>query len=559
MKGVSMKSITVATAALCLCALAADAAPRKKVIGCGWGFNTATVDDFLSHAELFDETGLDGVLVWLRGRNPDGKSVGMRNIYEEDWTHEAFAPMVPKLKLMTEHEAFRENFLITMRSPRDRKEWTDDAVWARLAENMRVAARIAKEGGCRGLHMDLEDYCKVRQFFRQPGELPYAELCRLARRRGAQVFGGVFREFPEARVLSFWFLSWLPTWYHGQDIQCLTHDRQDLWPSFVNGILDVMPPTARLIDGNEHAYRFSSDRNDFASSAHRTRTTLLPLVEPENRTKYKEQMLVGFGHYLDMYTNPTNSSWYFPPKNGSRLLTFQLNLEQSMDVADEYVWVYGERHQFVKWKGAFNLNKGCKTERWEDRLPGFNDSIAAAKDRDGFGRKRTAELASRGLLRNLAVNGECAGKDGALPEPFGCWQPGKKENHKGVFGSDQTHGDGDSTSLCAEGVPSGCFTTTVKNIAPGGLYLVKCSAYGEGTSAVVAWKDAKRKWTGQSEYMPFRETYGEWRRGSVVVRAPVDAKDLHLHLGVSLAPDEKCRFDSIEIYLLDSVEDRPRQ
>lgn len=536
--------------AFSVCAFAANPAPRKKIIGCGWGFNTATVDDFLSHAKLFEQTGLDGVLVWLRGKNSSGKSIGMRNIYDEDWSIEAFAPMVQKLRRMAEHDSFKENFLVTLRSPRVHKDWTDDAIWDRIAENMRVAAVIARKGGCRGLHMDLEDYSKVRQFFRQPGELPYAELCKLVRRRGAQVFSGVFKEYPDVRVLSFWLLSWLPTWYHGQDIQCLTRDRQDLWPSFVNGIFDVLPPTARLIDGNEHAYRFSSEKNDFAASAHRTRITLRDLVAPENRIKYAEQMLVGFGHYLDMYTNPTNSSWYFPPKNGSRLLTFQLNLEQSMDVADEYVWIYGEKYQFVKWNDSFRLNKGCNPERWEDCLPGFNDSIAAAKDRDEFGYRRFIELKAKGLLQNLAVNSECVGADGLLPKTFGCWQPGKKENHKGVFGSDQSIGENDTSSLCAEGVSSGCFTTTVKNIVPGGLYLVKCAARGEGTSAVVAWKDVKRKWTGYSEYMPFHKTAGQWRYGSVVVRAPIEAKDLHLHLGVSLAPKEKCWFDSIEIYQL---------
>ena len=37
----------------------------------------------------------------------------------------------------------------------------------------------------------------------------------------------------------------------------------------------------------------------------------LALVEPENRVKYQTQVLAGFGLYLDMYANPTNSPWYF--------------------------------------------------------------------------------------------------------------------------------------------------------------------------------------------------------------------------------------------------------
>ena len=127
MKVEPMKNIgLLVIAAACMVATSVDAAPKKKVIGCGWGFNTATVDDFLAHADLFNDTGLDGVLVWLRGNNKEGRPVGMRAIYDQDWTYEAFSPMIPKLREMTHHKAVKENFLITMRSPRAHKEWTDD-------------------------------------------------------------------------------------------------------------------------------------------------------------------------------------------------------------------------------------------------------------------------------------------------------------------------------------------------------------------------------------------------------------------------------------------------
>ena len=88
------RSLIVAAAiAAAVCAEAA----QKKAIGCGWGFNNVTVDDFLANADRFNETGLDGVLVWMRGKDGNGKPVGMRNIYYEDWTYEMFAPMVPAM------------------------------------------------------------------------------------------------------------------------------------------------------------------------------------------------------------------------------------------------------------------------------------------------------------------------------------------------------------------------------------------------------------------------------------------------------------------------------
>jgi hypothetical protein len=104
-------------------------------------------------------------------------------------------------------------------------------------------------------------------------------------------------------------------------------------------------PKKKVI-GCGYAYRYSSAKKDFAVSAHSTIRKQIDPVEPENRVKYLTQMQVGFGLYLDMYTTPENAKWYFPPTEGSRLRTFSENLAQAIDVADEYVWVYGEKCWF---------------------------------------------------------------------------------------------------------------------------------------------------------------------------------------------------------------------
>ena len=546
----SFKAVTLCAVA-CAAAVCAEAA-QKKAIGCGWGFNNVTVDDFLANADRFNETGLDGVLVWLRGRDGNGKPVGMRNIYTENWTYEMFAPMVPKLRKMTEQPAFRENFLNTLRAPRKRLAWTDDAAWARVAENMRVAACIARDGGCRGLQMDTEDYSHTHQFGWQPGDPRYDELCRLARQRGAEVFRGVFKEYPEAVVLSFWFLSMGNDGCPERCVESSVRARGTVWPAFINGILDVITPKARLVDGNENAYRYEADGNDFYRSACHTRKSLLPLVAPENREKYARQMLVGFGLYLDMYINPTNSPWYFPPTNGSRLETFARNFEQAMDAADEYIWVYGEKRQFVKWPEGFRGLGRMSPLRWEDELPGLSDILFSVKDPDAFARRRRAELEASGAWTNIVPNGDCAVcVAGKVPKPFGSWQPGDKATHRGTFGCDTAFGDGDSTSFCAEGVPSGCFAYTIKGVAPGQMYLVKCSASGGSTSASIAWKNAKGRYVKGTLLMPFGKEEGRWRRGEIAVRVPSGAVGMQIALGVCLAPGEKAWFDSVGVYPLD--------
>ena len=68
-----------------------------------------------------------------------------------------------------------------------------------------------------------------------------------------------------------------------------------LWPAFLNGILDVLPPTAMLVDGEEDAYKFEASRHDFLGSYTRIMNWDLPLVEKENRTKYLSQVSPSFG------------------------------------------------------------------------------------------------------------------------------------------------------------------------------------------------------------------------------------------------------------------------
>ncbi len=551
-----LSSIALA-ATLSISANAEPTYPRKKLIGCGWGDSEATPATYLAHADKFDRSGLDGFLFRLKTRLPDGSLRMLFQIFDEDWRYEDFEAALPNLRKMAEHPGLRYHCIGSLRAPlKHRAAWDDDTVWGRVATNMRVVARLARDGGCRGLSMDCEDYKKLRQFKRQPGEPPLEELRGLVRRRGAEVFRGVFEEFPDVTILSFWFLSLTPNWYGPdfghKDMASLIDGTEDLWPAFVNGILDVLPPTATLIDGNE-SYHCDADKNDFYRQASWIRNDLAALVDPANRGKYARQMQVSTGMYLDMYINPTNSPWYFPPKDGARLETFRRNLAQALDAADEYLWIYTEKLQFIEWDEDYPLQKACQRETLEHRLPGLADLMSATKDPDGFARRRMAELEAEGRLVNLVTNAVCAGAaDGGVPKPFGFWRPTPKDGGApiGTVETDNAFGDGDSSSLCAEGVPSGCFTLDQKGVVPGEYYLVSASAHGPGASVTVSWRTAAHKYTGKTQYIPLAGPAGDWRRGQVLMRAPTEAAKVSLGLNVRLAPDEKAHFDNVCIYRL---------
>ncbi len=531
------------------------AAPEgRKFVACAWEFASAWPRDFVAAADEFDKTAIDGVSIFLKGYDKDGNLIGMRDIFGVEWTYEAFAPLIPDMREMTRHRAFRECFCSSFRSPRKvdgRISWENDEVWARVARNMRVAARVAREGGFRGFTIDCEDYGRVRQFVRHPDEKPFEELSAIARRRGAEVFGGAFEEFPDITILSFWFLSMVPDWYDTPDVAAFAAARGDLWPSFVNGILDVLPPTAKLIDGDENGYRYEAAKNSFYIKADHIRRTLLPLVAPENREKYRRQMQVSFGQYLDMYTHPTNTLWSFPPLDGSRLERFRVNLAQAAAVADEYVWLWGERFHHVNWATGYVDHATCYKGTWDDRLPGLTPMLKFVKDPQLFARERMAELEFLGRLVNLVSNDvDKAGADTGVPK-HGTWRNGN-DGGQGSFSIDPSFGENGGPSLCATGSLSGCFTITIRGIRPGEYYAVKASAFGRGVAAGISWKNAKRQYVGRAIKFAFDEDAAEsgWRHFLLPVHIPADAATMTLTLDVSLADGEKAWFDNVGVFKL---------
>lgn len=197
--------------------------------------------------------------------------------------------------------------LIAYWSAPTRLAWTDDAAWARVAHNHAVLARIAREGAAAGLMIDPEDYTSARQGTRRPADPSWAEVQALARRRGRQLMAAMGAEFPDLVLLSFWLLSFHHDALSASDPLAVTHEDGDLWPAFVNGLLDALPHRARLVDGDEHAYRYQAVRSDFLRAAGRTRTRARELVAPEHRATYAARVWVGFGLYLDMYVTPPDS------------------------------------------------------------------------------------------------------------------------------------------------------------------------------------------------------------------------------------------------------------
>ena len=549
---IGSRSLAVGFSFLALAAAAQP--PATKFVAFGWEFSRKSVRDLSAVVDSLDKTPLDGIGVYLNEPKPDGGMVSTHNIMRESWDRKVLEPLVPVARDLTAHRSMKESFIGTFRAPAGKRiEWDDDAGWANVASNMAIAAWFAREGGFRGLSMDPEDYHGTAQFQRRNDDPPFDEMVALARRRGREVFSGVFREYPDIRILSFWFLSMNLEAFGPTDLARDARERGALWPAFVNGILDVLPPTARIIDGCEHSYRYESSRGDFFRAGDIIRRRLPALLSPEHRAKYAAQVGVSFGIYLDMFTNPEGSNWYFGPVDGSRLLHFERNLFQAAEAADGYVWLWGEKHSWGDWgeKGA-DSGRGISPETWDAAVPGLADAVLAIKDPIAFAKKRVAALVAKGTLKPLNENLDCRSENGEVPAPYEVWQ--NKKNRQGRLWGDSTCGEGDSFSLAAEGAENGAFSFPItQKLNVGDRLYVTVSMKGEGGGATFAWRrGAVWDW---NVLPPIRIPFGEpdangWRHANAVIRVPEGFDGCGLILSVRQAPGQICHFDNIAVYRL---------
>ena len=520
---------------------AALGAAPKKCIGLCFDVMNTTPSNVLANADQFAANApyLDGVAIGLHGilaTAEDGNVVTSQYRYimhkSHRWTRDAVKGQLPYLKEIVKRPNLKESFLLFWMTPHGKSEridWRDDKGWANYAENMANVAWLAKAAGLKGLMLDPEEYGaqggRLPQYVHTHEDPPYREAAQLARQRGREVFSRVFKEFPDAVIFSLWFMSkfdfWLEDGYQPHPLQN-TEQSGELLQYFLNGILDVIPPEARIVDGYEY-YTGSALKNDYFCKESIITTSALPLVAPENVTKYRAQVYSGNAHYLDMYAQKANpkSLWYYPPVNGSRLEHLRLNMEQSFRTATEYVWLYGERSGKL-----FNWRDGHyeKQKTWEEAIPGFTETVMLAKDPCRFAAKRKAALAKRGELVNLAKDAQkmslgVSTKDWPKPPVYD--RRNRRTNVKRF-----------EKSLVTSGLKPGerySVGLSIKRSGPGFLFIFpRFRGKGEEIKSpmyipAIATKDLRED--------------NVWQPGEVVVRVPEGADELYLQIKAEITND----------------------
>lgn len=535
---------------------------RKKLIGHSWDLLRFTPEDLHRNLEKLEALPLDGISISLSIKEPGGKARRFSAAYtDQPWDRQWLTEDLEHIKAVSGGK-LRHNFISSYWAPHKRLAWDDDTAWASAAHNFAVIAWLARQSGCKGVLMDPEDYPKSQQYSFLPEDGPYQETAVLARRRGAQVMRAMGAEFPDGVFLSFWFLSMNPQMYlRDGDPAANVAAAGNLWVPFVNGLLDALPPDAVMVDATENAYRHRFETYDFYKSALQISRSALVLVAPENHAKYRNQVQVGFGLYLDMYRTEPTSTWYFPELDGSRLKRLQANFNQAIRTADEYCWVYGEKYDWIKWDTVKN-NKDNET--WEDILPGFASTLALLRDPQGAARQWLADGRKAGTLTNLVSNPECSPQTGAaMPAPAQDWVAGslppgwnfwQLQEKLGSFGLDSNKGRGDSFSARAEGTGNSCFIVKAP-VQTGRWHVVEtwCQA-GNNPVVRVRWAN-NGTWQVPDQdvfisYEAAPDAQG-WRHGVGVAEVPAGVNELVVLMSDKLAPGQTVWFDQPAVYVME--------
>lgn len=526
---------------------AAETPARKHILGYGWEFLAVSTEDVYRNREKLNDAGFAGYLIAMDRTGKDGKLVRARDVLASPaWKDSDFDRSVGYMQKCLSEPGFRESMAFAFLIPAKRLDWTDDAAWAQAANNMAVLARAAKRAGFRGVCLDQEDYTRQKQFLHADTDPEYFATCELARRRGREMFSALFENFPEARLMAFWLFTQWRSVVIAPDVAAANVAKRDLWPAFLNGMLDVIPPTAKFIDGNETTgYRTHGGPQVWRGAAYETVRSVRPLIAPENRAKYESGISVGFGQYIDSYIAKEGTNWYLPPVGGSRTRGFAANLSDAASIADEYIWVYGEHGTIIDWDRK--NDKRLQYPTWESLLPGFHRMVKVVAGGIDGAKKIIADE----KLPNLYKNFDCDSKDGKVPPEYSTWTK-LKDPDKDMFGWDDKVGCSKPGSLRLYG--DGCYTASLKDLKPGSILYLRARVKGaKAPSATVGWKrNGNWDWKLPTVYLNAKvgADQVEWCEIESLVSVPENANGLGFTLGEKASKDAPVYFDDYEAYLV---------
>lgn len=558
--------------------------PAKKLIELGYDMPSNL--DIRDHCEGIDNASpFDGVVFDIKGplEESSGRPRDLANaMNRERWEAAWFEAAANDIR-SCDFKHLKYNFVRVFTSPGD-LDWFNDEDWSAASHNFALHAKLAKDVGAEGIFFDPETYVSP-QYSYQDTSHSFEETEAKARQRGAELMKAMTDEYPEMTFVGLWLFSRLLPEIVGREASTvLPSNGYGLYPAFINGMLDALPATATLVDATEHGY-FADSPEKFQQLQTYIKQVTSPLVsgllEPENINKYKAQVQVGFGLYLDAYVfekdGPGASYYIGESATRSRSQVLRDSVQTAVALADEYVWIYGEQGGW--WPTAWaEGNEEVQTSfgagrPWDEIIPGLSDALRWAKHPDKAAPALVQQAEDESTAANLLDNPSFASSEtvtesnlasdwsteGAPPG----WAFYVGEGLPGTLTWDKTVGADDENSLQMKGLADGAVIQNLV-VKPGEQYVISADARSEGASVPVlqaSWgtEDIPLLPGGNPfnvRYIDFVDVDGStWQRALTTVTVPSHVTRLVIVLyAAGQATDADITwFDNIKVYNADDL------
>lgn len=255
---------------------------------------------------------------------------------------------------------YTDNFFRYDVCSKEGPDWFNDQKWRTIIQKSRDYAWFAREGGLKGIFLDVEMYgsggngwnypvCKQREKTTKS----FIEYQGQARLRGRQIMEAFVSEYPDLTVI-LTYGNWT-TRVDARAGKPAAEFREALITPFIDGLLEGCGPNVTLVDGHEDTYHvllYETFRNIRAES----RKQDLELTQVPDL--YRKFMKVSFGNWISRHahvepgcehgyeyarwqTNPER--WelnYFSPER------LEHAIYNALKVADKYVWIFGHVKEF---------------------------------------------------------------------------------------------------------------------------------------------------------------------------------------------------------------------
>lgn len=227
-------------------------------------------------------------------------------------------------------------------------DWFDDETWQTVLHNVKVIARIAKEGGCKGLFLDLEQYGSYYWWFSKLREgypdrpQDWDSYETIIRQRAQDFMQAINSVFPGCEIMTCFGSSYV---YRGQtdaEKREKPHDRHFSYESygmvapFMDGLLLGADKDSTIHDGYEMSYYYKSIK-----SYGRAKEIVKYLCKAYSKVPelYSENIKLAFGIF------PTASNSFDPHDFSKGDFTpdeFAHAVRTAMNLTDKYVWIWNE-------------------------------------------------------------------------------------------------------------------------------------------------------------------------------------------------------------------------